>query len=170
MLSSRFCTLGNQGSHTLERHRYAMPAWNTITDRKHDFSFRVPAETPLRQEVRVDRSEEEGIHRVHVYSPDRSELYFEVVSYPGHIDHQQALQAQKSYLREQFVEPVIGATAPGTFQSLPRSKFAFQAGEITREFLYVDSAVRTYRIIRNPASALNDQVLSTFRLGIEASL
>ena len=68
-----------------------MPDSILISDPEHNYSLQIPSVTPSGQAVEVDKDERAGMRRVHAHSPDLSELYFEIVSYPGLIDHDQAI-------------------------------------------------------------------------------
>jgi hypothetical protein len=62
-----------------------------ITDSEDNYSIRIPNTTPRGQPVVILKDQREGAHRVHAQSLDDSELYFEIVSAPWLINHEQAV-------------------------------------------------------------------------------
>jgi hypothetical protein len=145
------------------------PTWTVVADREHGFSIRIPSRTPSDQSVTIDRAERDGVGRLHAHSPDGSELYVEVVAYPGLIDHREAAASQRSYLSEQNSSARLSRVRAFKIGSLVGSGFAF-AGTLdgqprVRRFVFIDSADRTYRIVCDPTSILNRTVLRTLAIG-----
>jgi hypothetical protein len=145
------------------------PTWTVVADPEHGFSIRIPLRTPSDQSVTIDRAEREGVGRLHAHTQDGSDLYFEVVAYPGLIDHREAAIEQRRYLSEQ--DPTWRLTRVRAIKigRLVGSGFAF-TGTLggqprVRRFVFVDSADRTYRIVYDPTSSLNRTVLRTLILG-----
>lgn len=136
-----------------------------ISDSEGGFVFHAPDVTPTGQPVQILRDERDGVHRAHALSPDESELYFEVVSYPHHIDHREAAAQQKRFLAEHSSDGAYTTAQATTVKSLPATEFGFQ-GTLggrwkVRRFIFVDTTARTYRIIYDPTSGLNLQVLDS---------
>jgi len=75
----------------------------SITDLEHNYSLRIPNTTPRGQPVDILKDQREGAHRVHAQSPDDSELYFEIVSAPGLINHEEAVAQQKAFPTTSFL-------------------------------------------------------------------
>lgn len=142
-----------------------MPALKTIWDEDRQFRFEFPDPPPSGQSVVIDRVEHEGTHRVHVYTPDRFELYFEVIAYPDFRDHAQLYQQQKEGLVAGFEDANVGSLQRANFGSFEAHDFVFSGGTITRRFLFVDSPQRSYRIVYNPLSPLNEEILATLEIG-----
>jgi hypothetical protein len=141
------------------------PTWTVVAVREHGFAIRIPSRTPSGQSVTIDRAERDGVGRVHAHSPDGSELYFEVVAYPGHIDRREAAIEQRRYLSEQDPAGRLSRVRAIKLGSLVGSGFAFTGilgGQPrVRRFLFVDAADRTYRIVYDPTSTLNRTVFRT---------
>lgn len=145
------------------------PTWTVVDDLEHGFSIRIPSRTPSDQSVTIDRAERDGVGRVHAHSPDGSELYVEVVAYPGLIDRREAAVEQRRYLSEQDPECRLSRVRAIKLGSLVGSGFAF-TGTLgdqlrVRRFLFVDAADRTFRIVYDQTSALNRAALRTLAIG-----
>jgi hypothetical protein len=142
-------------------------AWKTITDLERRISFRIPDPTPGGQAVIEDRGERAGMRRIHVYSVDRFELYFDIVSYPDKYAHDEAYRAMKQGLSEQFRDLQISEPQATTRLGLPATEFEFAWEDKARRAVLVDASGGTCRIVYNPKSALNEQVLETLVFGAQ---
>ena len=144
-------------------------SWTVVADREHGFSIRIPSRTPSDQSVTIDRAERDGVGRVHAHTPDGSELYVEVVAYPGLIDRQEAAIEQRRFLSERDPECRLTRVRAIKIGSLMGSGFRFTGilgGQPkARRFVFVDTADRTFRIVYDPTSTLNAAVLRTLVIG-----
>jgi hypothetical protein len=136
-----------------------------LTDSEHNYSLRIPNTTPRGQPVEILKDQREGTHRVHAQSPDDSELYFEIVSAPGLMNHEQAVAEQQAYLSSQSSDAAITAATQSVVRSFSATEFSYQ-GTLggrwkVRRFIFLDSAIRTYRIVYDPRSTLNEQILDS---------
>lgn len=136
-----------------------------LADAEHNYSLRIPTTTPTGQAVAILKDEREGAHRVHAQSPDASELYFEIVSARGLLDHEQSVAEQKAFLMQQSSNAIITATKQSVVGSFRATEFGFEGtlgGQWKRRrFIFLDSALRTYRIIYDPRSTVNEQILAS---------
>jgi hypothetical protein len=141
-----------------------------IKDAEHNYSMQIPNVTPSGQMVEIVKSEHAGMHGVHAHSPDLSELYFELVSYPGLIDHEEAITGQKAFLSEQSSDARIADTKHSAIHTFKATEFRFegtlQGRWKVRRFIFVDSPIRTYRIVYDHTSELNERVLDSLVVGI----
>jgi hypothetical protein len=136
-----------------------------ISDSERRFVFHAPATTAKGQPIQVLRDERDGVHRVHALSPDESELYFEVVAYLQHVVHGEAVAQQQRFLAEHSPDGAVTPAEATTVKSLPATTFSFR-GTLgsrwkVRRFLFVDTPVRTCRIVYDLTSDLNVQVLDS---------
>jgi len=145
------------------------PIWTVVADVEHGFSIRIPSRTPSDHPVTIDRAERDGVGRLHAHTPDGTELYVEVVAYPGSIDRREAAIEQRRYLSEQDPECLLSRMRAIKIGSLVRSGFRFTGtlgGHLrVRSFIFVDAADRTFRIVYDPTSTLNRAVLRTLTIG-----
>jgi hypothetical protein len=145
-----------------------MPNSVEITDSEFRFSFRVPEVTPKGQPVQILRDERDGVHRVHALSPDESELYLEVVSSPGLMNHEDVVGQQQRFLAEHSPDGSFTHASGTIVKSHPATEFSFQGTLGGRwkvcRFVFIDSDVRTFRIIYDPTSNLNAEVLDSLAI------
>jgi hypothetical protein len=144
------------------------PTWTVVADPEHGFSIRIPSRTPSDQSVTIDRAEREGVGRLHAHTPDGTELYVEVVAYPGLIDRREAAVEQRRYLSERDPECRLSRVRAIKIGSLVGLGFLF-TGTLgdqlrARRFSLVDTADRTFRIVYDPTSALSRAVLRTLTI------
>lgn len=137
-----------------------MQDWQLPKDSRFALQFRFPPTTS--QGYPVDKTEsqhDEGV-RVHFFSRDSQELYFEVTRY-------YALRAQVEYephkvdLEKRLDEIRITDLEQITWKSLPAYEYSFVWNQGARSVLFVQRNGSTYRILYDPRSLLNIQVLST---------
>jgi hypothetical protein len=129
--------------------------------------FSYPAVTP--QGHGAERVEEQAvdhrgdIERVHISSREGGELYVEVVRF-------RELAPQDEYLRHRsYLERRVGADAvteltETTLQGRPAWAYGFRWDEGERSVLSLQVASDTYRVIYDPRSELNAEVLATLTL------
>jgi hypothetical protein len=137
-----------------------MDDWQRFKDSQFSLLFKYPEETP--QGHFVDKAESlqgESI-RIHLASRDSKELYFEVTKY-------QDLPAQMEYhqyrekLEQRFSELIITELKEMIWKSHPTSEYSFEWKQGARSVLLVRRDDATYRILYDPRSPLNTQILST---------
>jgi hypothetical protein len=127
----------------------------------------LPQTTPNGQTVAILRDERTDTTLMHAESPDQSELYFEVLCYRNLRDHDAVIAAQHAFLAEHAKDHRIGATTPTTVNGLPATTFDFegwlQGRWKVRRFAYVDARGCTHRIVFDPTSRLNHDVVATLK-------
>ena len=125
------------------------------------WQFQIPEVTAQAQTTEITRETHKGMIRVHAHTPDLYELYFEVVSYPERLDHQELIEKQKPFIEKKFTNVSFSEIGSGTFKKFPTTDFTFESDEKTRRFIYIKDATRSYRVILNPLSNLNLDVLNS---------
>lgn len=136
----------------------------TISNEAHGFRFLVPLKSPKGEEVRVHLGERDGVHRVHVMTEDRHEIYFEVRSYPGIIDHHEAIERHKEFIAKQFEQAILGKTKADEFRGRTGTTFSFESENFGRRFLFVDAHERTYCIVYDHQYPYNETMLDAFEI------
>ena len=131
--------------------------------------FSYPLTTPQGQPAeRIEQlvSDHRGeMERVHVHSPDRQELYVEVARFRG-ITPQEEYANHSPYLVQRFgaVSELTGTTLSGR----PAWTYSFGWDEdgrsMERKALLFQVGSDTYRIISDPRSELNEQVIATITI------
>ena len=128
----------------------------------------LPQTTPKGQAVAIMRDERTDGALMHAESPDQSELYFEVLCYRDQRDHAAAVTAQQAFLAEHAKDHRIGATMSVTVNDLAATTFDFegwlQGRWKVRRFVFVDARGCTHRIVFDPTSRLNHDVVATLKI------
>ena len=128
--------------------------------------FSYPEVTPSGQTVERDDEPFREHARVHLSSPDRRELYFEVVRFDD-------VRPEDEYATHRpFLVERLGATIePLTETSLLGHRawaYAFSWHEeeraMERAVLLLESGAGSYRVIYDPRSELNGEVLATLAI------
>ena len=142
-----------------------------IDDRERGYSVTIPSTTPAGRAVSIQTGTQRGAHVMHAESDDQHELYFEVTTYPERRDHADLAAEQLAFLRDRSPDRRTTAPAPQRVGRFDGTTFDF-AGTLQgrfkeRRFLFVDANGRTYRVVFDPTSAVNECVLD--RLTFSAS-
>jgi hypothetical protein len=139
-----------------------------IVDTEHGYSVSIPAATPRGQAVSIQTGERGGVHLMHAESPDLSELYFEVAAYPDVRDHAVLADGQRRFLTDQSADVEVTGTDKRVIGRFAGTGFdvrgTLQGRWKERRFLFVDGPSRTYRIVHDPRSPLNERVFASLRL------
>ena len=136
--------------------------WNIVEIQDGSgWQFQIPEVTEQAQTGEITRDTHQGMVKVHAHTPDLFELYFEVVSYPERLDHQALIEKQKPFIERKFTNVSFSEVGTGIFKKLPTAEFTFECEEKTRRFIYLEDTSRSYRVIFNPLSNLNLDVLNS---------
>ena len=140
----------------------------TWSDPEHGFAIDVPSTAPSGATVAVDHEMTAGAaHRLHAHTPDATEVYVDVVSYPAIIDHGVAREDQRRGLAERDPAGTIVAAPDGSLfgRATTRLDFDGMLGGLPRRrrFVWLDLGPRTLRIVCEPTSAANAAIIATLR-------
>ena len=145
--------------------------WERFTRTGFRLEFSYPAVTPTGQAV--ERAEEEvddhrgHMERVHLSSPDRRELYVEVARFHG-IAPEDEYRSHRTYLDQRFGSDAVTELTTTSLHERPAQAYSFRWDEegrpMERAVLMLPVAGDTYRVIYDPRSELNEQVLSTIAI------
>ncbi len=136
--------------------------WQLFTDPQFELRFHYPATTPRGHAVEKTEGQQDDVLRVHLVSRDSRELYFEVVKYPD-LPAREEYERHRAYLEQRFDDLAITELQETSLASQPAYAYAFKWGNGERAVLLIHKDQATYRIIYDPHSPLNAQVLSTIR-------
>ena len=124
----------------------------------------LPETTPNGQPVAILRDNRTDGTLMHAESPDQSELYFEVLAYTAQREHAGAVAAQREFLATNATNHRIGPASSAVVNGLPATTFDFegwlQGRWKVRRFLFVDAGGCTHRIVFDPTSRLNHDLLA----------
>ena len=139
-----------------------------VVDAEHGWSIRIPTRTVDGAAVTLERGADAARHRVHAQTADGSTVYVEVVSWPEHVVHRDAIADQRGDLRHRAPDATIGEPEATEIAGRPATAFTFDGrlGEMRRcrRFVFVDTAARTLRIVSDPGSSTNEAILATLVL------
>ena len=128
----------------------------------------IPESTPNHQKVTIETRENAGILIMHAESPDQSELYFEVTTYPSITDHHTLAGQQQEFLREHSKDGTMTDIIQETMANYSGTTFDFrgtlQGKWKERRFFFVNGSQRTFRVVHDPTSTLNLEVLTSLEL------
>ena len=140
-----------------------------LRDTANGYSVSLPDTTPSGRVVDIQTGMRRRAHIMHAESADQSELYFEVTSYPGVLDHAELAREQRAFLTDQAQHVRMTPLVRDRVGPLDGDTFEFaghlQGRSKERRFVFVDGPVvrphRTYRVVFDPTSSLNWRVLDT---------
>jgi hypothetical protein len=138
--------------------------WQRFTRPGFKVEFSYPAVTP--EGHAVERAEERAtdhrgdIDRVYLTSPGSGELYFEAVRFRD-LTPQDEYLSHTSYLRRRFGDDAVSELTETSLGERPAWAYALRWDEEERTILMLQVDPDTYRVIYDPRSPLNEQVLAT---------
>ena len=135
-------------------------SWQTFAHPEFALRFRFPITTPQGQSIEIRETERAGGRRVHLLTEDRQAVYFEVTYYAEQAA-EQAYQQLKQEGEQATETAEIDDLQPGAFGGLPAFEFTFKRGDLERAVILVPRQQALYRLLYNPHSALNRQILGT---------
>lgn len=141
-----------------------MKNWKTFADPRFQLRFRYPAVTPQGNMVELEEEETSDFVRVHFISRDSQEVYFEVRRYRDlspHDDYQQ----HRAYLEKQFEDErfTITELTDDSIAGSTAQQYSFQWDGKQRVAILIHHDPATYRIIYDPVSPINRQILSSVK-------
>jgi hypothetical protein len=138
-----------------------MRLWHQFQDPDFVVQFKYPDPTPDGFEVKQKITKAGDVIRVHLSSPESSELYFELA---GFHDGRDAATSRLHLIGEnqdRFDEFAASDLKRTAVANLPAQTFTFRWRNGVRTAIFFRVGTITYRIIYNPLSSLNIELLST---------
>jgi hypothetical protein len=140
-----------------------MAGWEQFAHPAFRFRFSYPAVTPQGREVERTEERRDGAVRVHLTTRDKEEVYVEVCLFPN-LAPPDEYARHRAHLEQRFG---LGSTTPLTETSLgglPAWTYAFHWEQGERSVLLLQAGPDTQRIIYDPRSPLNQQIIATLTL------
>jgi hypothetical protein len=141
--------------------------WQRFSNPRLGVEFSYPDPTPTGHEVERKEQhvqDERGeMERVHLSSPASGELYVEVARF-AEISPQEEYANHRPYLEQRFGEGAVTALTQTTLLERPAWTYRIRWAEGERSVLLLPLEGDTYRIIYDPRSELNEQVLATLAI------
>lgn len=133
----------------------------SLSNPKLPITLKYPDPTPLGCPVSVNERANEIGYRVHLISEGSDEIYFEVGQYAT-LSISEAMALFKKEAAERISDLEIRETQEITFASRKGYRFSIRWPGKERVITYIEEGEMVYRIIYDPASPLNEQILATF--------
>jgi len=130
------------------------PQWQTLALPTFALRFQVPDTTPNGHPVEMDEV------RLHFRSSGSNEVYFEVTRHL-HVSAQESYARETHFLRERFAEVTVTPLQASTVAEQPAFTFSFRWTEGQRTVVLIEQAAALYRIIYDPRSPYNLEMLAT---------
>jgi hypothetical protein len=139
--------------------------WQLFADPRFQLRFKYPATTAQGHVVESIEEQSSDFTRVHLVSRDSEEVYFEVRRYHNLLS-QDEYQRHRAYLEKRFELDgfTITELTDHTVGMSPAYLYSFQWDGKQRVAILIRQAQVTYRIIYDPHSPVNTQILSTIEL------
>jgi hypothetical protein len=139
-----------------------MHNWPHFSYPEFALGFQYPQSTPHGHILEKEERREEGVIRVHFTSKDSRELYFEISKY-NDLSPQAEYQRHKENLEARLEQFVVSELREIRWMSQPAYEYSLKWPRGTRTVTLIEADGATYRILYDPSSPLNIQVLSTLR-------
>jgi hypothetical protein len=104
-----------------------------------------------------------GGRGVHVTSPGSDELYIELVRFHD-LSPQDEYLSHRPYLEQRFGPGAVTELTQTTLRGLPAWSYGFRWEDGERSVLLLQVDGDTYRVIHDPRSPLNSDVIATLRV------
>jgi hypothetical protein len=142
--------------------------WERYALAESGVGFSYPPVTPQGQTVEKEEERADDhrgrIERVHLSSPDRHELYFEVIRFHD-MSPREEYERHRPALERQFGAGAVTPLTETTFGERPAWAHGISKKDGQRSVLYLALGNDTVRIIWNPRSDLNAEILATLSVG-----
>lgn len=140
-----------------------MQNWQHFADARFALGFRYPQITPQGHSInRAERQEDNSV-RVHFTSKDSRELYFEITKYFD-LPAPDEYQHHKESLERRPEEMLVSDLKEIRWMSQPAYEYSFKWNQGARVAMLIEETENTtYRILYDPNSPLNVQILSTLQ-------
>ena len=139
-----------------------MENWQHFSQPEFALGFQYPQTTPQGHIVEKTERQEEGAIRIRFTSKDSYELYFEIAKYDD-LSPQIEYQHHKMNLEQRADRFVISELKEIRWMSQPAYEYSIKWRQGTRIVMLIEADKATYRILYDPYSPLNVQVLSTMQ-------
>ncbi len=134
--------------------------WRTFSEPQFELRFKYPETTPQGRPVDVNEIRRDEAIRFHLTSQESQEIYFEVARYAN-------LLAEESYklfregIEKRGVEFSAGELKETELASQPAFECFVKGPGMERVVTFIQKGETLYRVIYNPQSPLNEQILAT---------
>jgi hypothetical protein len=137
-----------------------MKEWTTYSNPQLSVTLKYPQPTPLGHSVKIVEKSSNISYRIHLLTDDSSEIYFEIGRYLT-LPIKEAVNLFQTELKATNSEVDTSPVEATTFAAKPAYRLTARWPEKERSITFVDLEGVVCRIIYDPASAVNQQILET---------
>ena len=137
-----------------------MNDWFTYSHQNFPVVLKYPNPTPLGNVVTINEQSGPSRFRAHFVSSGSDEVYFEVGRYVE-LPVTQAIDDFLTDVTSRFENLEVGEMERVRFQSFPAHRFSIRWPGKERVILFIEKQDALYRIIHDPASHLNKEMLDS---------
>jgi len=137
-----------------------MPEWTTYSNPQLSITLNYPNPTPLNHPVTIVEKSSDISYRIHLLTETSSEVYFEIGLYRT-LPIREAVNLFQKELKENSSQVELDQVKATTFAAKPAYRLAARWPDKERIITFIDLEGTVYRIIYDPAAALNHQILKT---------
>lgn len=139
-----------------------MQDWLHFTDLRFGLGFQYPEITHQGHFVEWTESEEKDFVRVHFRSKDSREVYFEITNYQD-LSAQMEYQRHKENLEKRPEGFSVTDLKAIRWMSQPAYEYSIKWSQAARVAMLIEAENITYRILYDPYSPVNVQILLTLQ-------
>ena len=137
-----------------------MTEWTTYSNSQLSITLQHPWPTPLGHLVNIVEKSSEISYRIHLLTEESSEVYFEIGRYHM-LPLTKAIHLFQKELTKANSQMEISPAEATTFATRPAYRLTARWPEKERIVTFIDLEGIVYRIIYDPASAINQQILES---------
>ena len=138
-------------------------SWRQFTHPDFRVEFSYPEVTPNGQIALRSDEPFMGYARVHLSSPETRELYIEVVRFQDLAPEAEYLR-HRPYLERRFGENSVTPLTQTSLAGRPAWAYGFRWDEGERAVRLLEVSGETYRVLYDPKSELNHEVIATLAI------
>lgn len=136
--------------------------WRTFSEPNFALRFKYPAVTPQGRPVEINEIRSDAAIRFHLISQESQEVYFEVARYTD------LLAAEGYELFKEGIEQLgddfsVSALKEAEYAEHPAFECLVKGPGMARVVIFIQKERILYRVIHNPQSSLNKQILATLQ-------
>ncbi|HET9909376.1 MAG TPA: hypothetical protein VFQ23_22200 [Anaerolineales bacterium] len=139
-----------------------MQDWLHFTDSRIALALQYPKVTPQGNLVELDENHEQDTVRVHFRSTGSREVYFEITKYQD-LSPQMEYEQHKENLERRPEKFVLTDFREIGWMSQPAYEYSLRWSQGSRVVRLIEFENSTYRVLYDPFSPLNVQILLTLR-------
>jgi hypothetical protein len=137
-----------------------MDDWLLFQDPRFVLQVKYPRLSTEGEPVDCMETQRDGVLRVHILAPTSREVYFEITRYPL-LSAKDEYKRHSERLARQFETVSLTDLKETQLAGLHALEYTFEWPQGTRTVALVERRDATYRILYDPRSSVNLQILST---------